>query len=183
MGLCVFSLPISLVMIERIYTLSYYHHQLGSMNYYPLFRVRLWNSGMHRVSLYILMNSWYGQIASWDIRVLVVFAPNLSLLCHRHAALLPCLIPYWWLTPGIYFFTGIFSVDVCLVGVFPHSVSARRDPCVRVLHPSRWLPPSRENKNRTGGDLALHLSQVRGHLNWRMGLPALLGGNLGCWIF
>ena len=26
MGQCVFSLPISLVMVERIYTLSYYHH-------------------------------------------------------------------------------------------------------------------------------------------------------------
>ena len=25
---------------ENIYTLSYYHHQIGSMNYYPLFRVR-----------------------------------------------------------------------------------------------------------------------------------------------
>ena len=36
-----------------------------------------------------------------------------------------------------------FSVDVCLVGVFPHSVSTKRDP-------SRWLPPSRENKGRTG---------------------------------
>ena len=24
----------------NIYTLSYYHHQIGSMNYYPLFRVR-----------------------------------------------------------------------------------------------------------------------------------------------
>ena len=56
MGLCVFSLPISLVMIERIYTLSYYHHQLGSMNYYPLFRVRSWNNGMHCMSLYILIN-------------------------------------------------------------------------------------------------------------------------------
>ena len=33
MGLCVFSFPISLVMIEIIYTLSYYHHQIGSMNY------------------------------------------------------------------------------------------------------------------------------------------------------
>ena len=32
MGMCVLSLPISLVMIERIYTLSYYHHQIGSMN-------------------------------------------------------------------------------------------------------------------------------------------------------
>ena len=52
MGLCVFSLPISLVMIERIYTLSYYHHQIGSMNYYPLFRVRSWNNGKCCMSLY-----------------------------------------------------------------------------------------------------------------------------------
>ena len=32
MELCVFSLLISLVMIERIYTLSYYQRQIGSMN-------------------------------------------------------------------------------------------------------------------------------------------------------
>ena len=55
MGLSVFSLPISLVMIERIYTLSYYHHQIGSMNYYPLFRVRSWNSGIRCMSLYIFI--------------------------------------------------------------------------------------------------------------------------------
>ena len=48
MGLCVFRLPISLVMIESIYTLSYYHHQ---MDHYPLFMVRLWNSGMRCISL------------------------------------------------------------------------------------------------------------------------------------
>ena len=51
-GLCVFSLPISLVMIEIIYTLSYYHHQIGSMIYYPLFRVRPWNNGVCCMSLY-----------------------------------------------------------------------------------------------------------------------------------
>ena len=45
---------ISLVMIERIYTLSYYHHQIGSMNYHPLFRVRSSNNGMGCMSLYIL---------------------------------------------------------------------------------------------------------------------------------
>ena len=55
MGLCVFNLPISTVMIQIIYTLSYYHHQIGSMNYYPLFRVRSWNNGMHCMFLYILM--------------------------------------------------------------------------------------------------------------------------------
>ena len=53
-GLCVFSLPISFVMIERLYILSYYHHQIGSMNYYPLFRVRSWNNGMRCMSFYIL---------------------------------------------------------------------------------------------------------------------------------
>ena len=45
----------SLVMIERIYTLSYHHHQIGSMNYYPLFMVGSWNNGMRCMSLYILI--------------------------------------------------------------------------------------------------------------------------------
>ena len=55
-GLCVFSIPTPLVMIERIYTLFYYHHQIGSMNYYPLFRVRSWNNGVRCISFYILMD-------------------------------------------------------------------------------------------------------------------------------
>ena len=51
-------------MIERIYTLSYYHNQIGSMNYYPLFRVRSWNNSMRCMSLYILIDvieieCWY----------------------------------------------------------------------------------------------------------------------------
>ena len=49
---CVLSLPISLMMFEIMYTLSYYHHQIGSMNYYPLFRARSWNNGMRCMSLY-----------------------------------------------------------------------------------------------------------------------------------
>ena len=55
MGLCVFSLPISFVMIERIYTLSYYHHQIGSMIYHPLFGVRSWNNDMRCMFLHILI--------------------------------------------------------------------------------------------------------------------------------
>ena len=51
---------------ENIYTLSYYHHQIGSMNYYPLFRVRSWNNGVRCMSFCILMNLWYGWMASWD---------------------------------------------------------------------------------------------------------------------
>ena len=39
---------------ENIYTLSYFHHQIGSVNYYPLFRVRSWNNGVRFMSFYIL---------------------------------------------------------------------------------------------------------------------------------
>ena len=41
-----------------------------------------------------------------------------------------------------------FSVEVCLEGVFPHSVSTRQDSCVRVYAPLTLAPPSRK-KNRT----------------------------------
>ena len=57
-GTVCFNLPISLVMIEKIYTLSY-HHQIGSMNYYPLFRIRSWNNGMRCMSLYIIMRNFW----------------------------------------------------------------------------------------------------------------------------
>ena len=40
---------------ENIYTLSYYHHQIGSMNYHQLFRVRSWNNGVRCMSFYILI--------------------------------------------------------------------------------------------------------------------------------
>ena len=42
-------------MIERIYNLSYYHHQIRRMNYSPLFKGRLWNNGMRYMSNYILL--------------------------------------------------------------------------------------------------------------------------------
>ena len=54
-GLCVFSLPNSPVMIVRMCTLPYHHHQIGSMNRWPLFRVRSWNNGMRCMSNYVLM--------------------------------------------------------------------------------------------------------------------------------
>ena len=54
-GLCVFSLPISFAW-GNIYILSYYHHQIGSINFYPLFRVTSWNNGMRCISFYILLS-------------------------------------------------------------------------------------------------------------------------------
>ena len=41
---------------ENIYTLSYYHHQIGYMNYCPLFRVTSWNNGMRCMYFYVLVN-------------------------------------------------------------------------------------------------------------------------------
>ena len=39
---------------ENIYILScYHHHQIGSMNYYPLFRVRSWNNVVRCMSIFL----------------------------------------------------------------------------------------------------------------------------------
>ena len=69
----------------REYTyLSYYHHQIGSMNYYPLFRARSWNNGMRCMSFYILIMSYhiayivsyhipYGMV-SYDIAALYIIS-------------------------------------------------------------------------------------------------------------
>ena len=46
---------------ENIHNLSYYHHQIGSMNYYPLFGVRSWNNGMRCMSFYILIGPIWGR--------------------------------------------------------------------------------------------------------------------------
>ena len=43
-----------------------------------------------------------------------------------------------------------FSVEVCLEGVFPRSVSTWRDSCVRVYAPLTLAPPSWKIQNRTG---------------------------------
>ena len=69
-GLCVFSLRISLVMIEIIYICSYYYHEIGSMGYYPLCRIRSWNIVMRCMSFYILMiimRQW--QYISWQFKL------------------------------------------------------------------------------------------------------------------
>ena len=51
-----------------------------------------------------------------------------------------------------YMFSPVyFSVDVCLVGVFLHSVSTRRDPCVRVCAPLTLASPlTRKQKSNWG---------------------------------
>ena len=45
---------------EDVYVFSYYRHQIRSMNYHPLLRVRSWNYGMCCMSLYSNGGSQYG---------------------------------------------------------------------------------------------------------------------------
>ena len=166
-----------------IYTSSYYHHPIGSMNYYSLFRVRSWNNVMRCMSFYILMDLWYGRIAldnGWIMPwwYLPRIWPSVTDMQHYYHARYPT--DDWHL--AYMFLLVYFSVEVCLEGVVPHSVSTRRDPCVKVYASlTLALPLARKTKSNRG-DPALHLHQARGHLNWRMGLPALLGDNLDCWI-
>ena len=44
-------------------TSSYYHHHIGNMTYYPLFKVRSWNNGIHYMFRYIMT-----RISSTHIR-------------------------------------------------------------------------------------------------------------------
>ena len=64
MGLCVFSLPIPIVMIERIYTLSYHHHQIGSMNYHPLFGL---GHETMVCALYVSLYSYANTFHRWPV--------------------------------------------------------------------------------------------------------------------
>ena len=76
-----------------------------------------------------------------------------------------------------------FSIEVCLVGMFPHSVSTRRDPCIRVYVPLTLPTPLTRKQNRRG-DRALYLSQARGAfelthwsaciIGWKSGLLDIL---------
>ena len=140
---------------------------------------RSWNNYVRWMSFYILMNLWYGRIASWDIRVLwylIRIWPSVTDMQHYYHARYPT--DDWHIA---YMFSLVyFSVEVCLEGVFPHSVSTRQDSCVRGYAPPHAGSPLTK---KTKIEPELHLNQARRHLNWRMGLPALLGGNLGCRIF
>ena len=54
-------------------TLSYYHHQIVSIIYLPLFMVRSWKNGLRCVSLYILMLMSFTEVT----RNISLFSPHL----------------------------------------------------------------------------------------------------------
>ena len=87
---CMFSVyPFLLWWLRKyIYTLSYYHHQIGSMNYYPLSRVRSWNNGVCCMSFYILrlriqtfkfVSSSTCPVYSWDVNFVILWQQKLFL--------------------------------------------------------------------------------------------------------
>ena len=57
---------------ENIYTLSYYyHHQIRSMNYNPLFRVRSWNNGVRCMSFCILTDKCHSfSMIGYNVTIL-----------------------------------------------------------------------------------------------------------------
>ena len=68
---------------ENIYTLSCYHHQAESMNYYPLFRVRSWNNGVCCMSLYILIVGLRNLSMEIQKACLIYYVVTFS-VCLRH---------------------------------------------------------------------------------------------------
>ena len=88
---------------ENIYILSYYHHQIGSMNYYPLFRVRSWNNGLRCMSFCILLINLLVQGCDCG-RVLYVF-PFHSVTFSPYAHCISCVSTS---TLGIFCRLGLF---------------------------------------------------------------------------
>ena len=97
-GLCLQFTHFSCDDWENIYTLSYYHHQIGSMNYYPLFRVRSWNNGVRCMCFYILIKLF--NITRTEQKF--VRAGDTKMWCNTHATYnVSCLINHgkWIILP------------------------------------------------------------------------------------
>ena len=84
-GLGVFILPTSHVIIVIMGTLSYYHHQIGGMNHQPLFTVRSWINGTRCMSYYVppVFKIEYANSVSHQYRVGCFSPPNKWLIVDR----------------------------------------------------------------------------------------------------
>ena len=76
--LCVFSLTnFPCDDWENVYTLSYYHHQIASMNHYPLLRVRSRNNGIRCMSLYFYLT--IASVITWHLTITSVMTWHLTI--------------------------------------------------------------------------------------------------------
>ena len=146
MELCVLSLSFfSYDDCENICTLSYYHHVIGSMTHWLICHcLGSWNIGMCCRSFYILMNLWYGRIASWAIHVLVILLRIWSLVTNMQLHYLARHPTDDWLLENM-FSQVYFSVVVCQRWLYHHSVSSGLGSCVSFNAPHTTASPSREN--------------------------------------
>ena len=173
MGLCVFSWPISLVMIERIYIVCLIINIESDV----------WS---------ILLCLGLGH----ETMVCAVCLSVFLWICDL-AGLLRGMFVSWWYLPRIwpsvtdmqlyyharyptddwhlaYMFSLVyFSVEMCLVGVFPHSISTRQILASGSMHPSRCPPSRKHNSNR--GDPDLYSIQARGILQLTYGSACIIG--------
>ena len=108
-GLCVFQFThFSCDDWGNICTLFYYHHQIGSMNYYLLFRVRSWNNGVRCMSLYIRMQHF----------VCVLCYCHIILMCSMfyHKTINKYQTHWYWTTR---FYNAMCSTHLGTIKYFP----------------------------------------------------------------
>ena len=151
-GLCVFNLPNSLILIERIYILCLViiiksevwtiSHCLGLGHETMVCAVCL----SIFLSICDMAGLLRGTFVSWWY--LPRIWPSVTDMQHYYPARYPT--DDWHLA---YMFSLVyFSIEVCLVGVFTHSVSTRWDPCDRVYAPLTLASPlTRKQKQSNRG--------------------------------
>ena len=140
-GLCVFPFPLrwsreyiyfclTIIIISEVWTIT---HCLGlgheTMVCAVCLSIFLWICEMAGLLRGTFVSWWY----------LPRIWPSVTDMQHYYHARYPT--DDWQL--AYMFLLVCFSVEVCLEGVFPHYVSTRRDPCVRVDAPLTLAPPSR----------------------------------------
>ena len=143
---------------ENIYTLSY-HHQIGSITHClglghetmkptVCLSIFLWICDMARLLRGTFLSWWY----------LPRIWPSVTdMQCYYHARY---PTDDWHLANM--FSLVDFSVEVCLKGVFPHSVGTWRDSCVRVYAPLTLTPSPHEKYKIEQGRPSSPLNQRGG---------------------
>ena len=136
--------PIPSSWLREYMALSYYHHQIGSMNYYPLFRVRSWNNDVRCMFLYILTGTkcWFRMNVhkAWPLGksnckmsrrgqwyFVEIFVGN------------PPGLNFWFIFCDVHFlFPWVYkSSDTVLIGLRHGLIS--KNNCHQINHVSNWL--------------------------------------------
>ena len=94
-----------------IWTLSYFHHQIGNIDHKPSFRFGPWNIGACCISSYVLLSLWYVWTHTEPILNPYVFVCFQITLSHIES----CKMPSKSLTP--YVFRSLYYLPMSLVAI------------------------------------------------------------------